>query len=267
MHAFGRLTTFASAWLLILCAGCGTERYEQRLLETRKLLDYQNKLDDNLGRPWSDFGIELRLPKQFSLVPAPPVETNENGEPIPSGPDPRQPNYMTTELPGLLAAFQATVEADVNGEFKPVPAYAYVLGNHEYWLRSDIDQATAFHQTLTQEIVSGLGLPTPDTATSWQPEKYPQSGGYVPRKDATVWREKTSRYVDETNAQVSLHLFQSQDVLLAVLFVYPLTIDPNEQLPERIQMSLETLSFSGERPTGSGSGSAGSPASQPAAGF
>jgi hypothetical protein len=198
------------------------------------------------------------MPKKLVLQPAPAVETDDDGNPIESGPDPRQPTQagiMTVDLPGLIGAWTATVEADTaNGgspSFQSVTAYAYVLGNHSLWLQNDVDAAEQFHATALTAVVDGLNLPHPDPA-DWKTVRYPERGGYLKQKQAQVLIMHTSGFVGETQADVSLHLLEDgppgEKVKLAILFIYPTTVNASERIQKRIEMALETLTFSPNRP-------------------
>lgn len=256
--------------LMVLCAycgGCGSERYEQRLEETRKLFVYEDELNENLGGSWAESSVSIRMPKGFALLPAPKVETDEEGNELESGPDPRQPTQagiMTEELPGLLGAWTASVEADVaNGgspDFQGATAYAYVLGNHALWMQNEVEEAAQFHETVLTAVVNGLNLPEPDPA-AWQPVRYPPKGGYAKSKQAQVLVMKTSGLVGQTQAEASLHLFEDgpegQKVKLAILFIYPATINASERIQKRIELALETLSYSPNHPTAGDESGAG----------
>lgn len=249
-------------WLILVVvlglSGCGGARYEERLAETKKLIEYQNKLNANLGRPWSEMNVTLRMPNVLNQLPNPEPAVDAEGNPVPAGPDPRQPAFMRVPLPGLLSAWQGSVGADVEGTLSQVPVYAYVMGNHEFWARGEMEDATVFDATVTRAVAEGLALELPQE-NSWKRENYPQGRSYVPPQVAQVWTERTSPsvFVDRTRAQVSLHLFQNGDMKLAVLFVVPLTIDPNERFDEKIELALQTLKLSSEKPaTASGRGPA-----------
>ncbi|MBD3675892.1 MAG: hypothetical protein HUJ26_20480 [Planctomycetaceae bacterium] len=243
-------------FLMTSVIGCGTEVYNQRVAATKELFEYINKLDENLGQPWAQSGVEIRMPKQMVEIPAPKFERNEEGQLVQVGEDLRQPNYMSEELPGLIGAWQGTVEADVAGEFKQVPAYAYIMSNSVYLAKNDPEAAMEFSNKVAETIVNGLNLP-PYDPSDWNQKQYPPSPGLVPQQSASVWVTKTDYFIGETKAEISLHLFGQGDTTVYVLFVYPETITSNERFIERIDLSLETIKISDDRQqTGTAPGTA-----------
>src|SRR5690606_26894491 len=122
----------------LLAAGCGAETYRSRLNDTAQYFTYQQKLREELGAARSELGVTYQPPKQFRWIdPPPPPEVDENGEPVSvdGAEAPRQPHYLGLELPGLLGAWEATVDAEVGGQDEPRKAYLYLLGNHYRYLQ------------------------------------------------------------------------------------------------------------------------------------
>lgn len=251
MKRLNRQMSFLLLLTLGLAAvvGCGTETYNRRLDETRKLFNYINRLNENLGTLWSNAGVEIRMPRQFTEIPPPQMIRNENGELVQDGPDERQPDYSQEELPGLIGAWKGSVEAEVAGEYKQVPAYAYIMSNGYLWAKGEQEEASNFKNTVAEAVMDGLNLPLFDEE-DWKREDYPPTRGFVPQQSANVWVTKTDTVVDETRAEISLHLFQNGDIQIAVLFVYPETISPSERITERINLALETIKISPEIPSG-----------------
>jgi len=181
---------FALCLLMTFLVGCGTELYNQRVAASKELFEYINKLNENLGQAWVQSGVEIRLPKQLVEIPPPKFERNEEGQLVQVGEDLRQPNYMSEELPGLIGAWQGMVEADVAGEFKQVPAYAYIMSNGIYWAKNEPEAAMEFSNSVAETVVNGLNLP-PYDPTDWVQKQYPPSPGLVPQQSASVWVTKT----------------------------------------------------------------------------
>jgi hypothetical protein len=238
-------------WLALIClvssCGCGTNTYEQRLGETRKLFAEINEMEKNLGREENVKGVQIRMPSQFDLIPAPKVETDEEGNIISMDPDLRQPHFSNEPLPGLIGGWKAMVSADVAGEQKEVPAYIYLLSNHYLWAAGDPGAATAFHTTVLESVVSGMGLPEPQQ-TDWEVRKFPAATGMIQQKSSTVWTTKTSRPVDETLDELELHLFENGNMKVSLIVVYPDTIDPSEKLPQRMELALQTIRIDKQEP-------------------
>jgi len=135
MSSLRSLSRLLLCVFVVMC-GCGAETYRARLKETAAYFRYQQSLNEELGPKWSERGVSFQPPKQFQMIPPPaPPETDE-GEPaaLDAAEDPRQPHYLGIELPGLLGAWEATVQADVGGTEAPRKAYLYVLGNHDRYL-------------------------------------------------------------------------------------------------------------------------------------
>jgi len=255
---------FAFFLLAVSLIGCGTEVYNHPVAATKELFEYINKLNENLGQPWVQSGVEIRMPKQMTEIPPPAFERNEDGQLVQVGDDLRQPNYMSEELPGLIGAWQGMVEADVASEFKQVPAYAYIMTNGIYWAKNEPEAAMEFSNKLAETVVNGLNLP-PYDPTDWVQKQYPPSPGLVPQQSASVWVTKTDYFVGETKAEISLHLFGVGDTTVYVLFVYPETISSGERFIERIDLALETIKITDDKQqTGAAPGAA---PSTPASGF
>jgi len=247
-------------FLLLTCSfsaacGCGTETYNHRLEETRKLFNYINRLNENLGPMWNNSGVEIRMPRQLTEIPPPAMEINkETGEMVQIGIDERQPQFSSEELPGLIGAWKGNVEAEVAGQDKPVPAYAYILSNAYLWGKGEPEDAAAFKDTAAAAVMDGLKLPLYEE-TDWKREDYPESSsGFIPQQSANVWVAKSDAVVDENapnlRYEASLHLFKNGDIQVAVLFVYPANINPHEHMSDRIGMALETIKISDELPKG-----------------
>src|SRR5690606_11440652 len=98
----------------ILLSGCGTKTYEDRLKLTETYYDYIERLNRNLGPQFNDSGIQFRVPVQFQQIPAPVRKSkaategaDEAAEDEEDQIDPRQPEHLGFQLPGLIAAWKA----------------------------------------------------------------------------------------------------------------------------------------------------------------
>jgi len=103
-------------------SGCGQSTYAERVNRSKDLLAYHARLDQSLQAEWarSDWGLALRPPVRFRLMPAPPPpKANEEGL-VEVVPDTRQPAYLGVELPGLVAAWEV-----------PGEAFIYLCSNHQ----------------------------------------------------------------------------------------------------------------------------------------
>jgi hypothetical protein len=250
------LAIVGTFFVVVSCCGCGVDKYEERLNESRKLFAEINEMEANLGREWSDKGVQIRMPRKFEPLPPPEVETDEEGNVTYSGPDPRQPHFSDEPLPGLIGAWKAEVGADVDGEPKDLPAYIYLLSNHFLWAGGDPGAAAGFHTLVLETVVNGIGLPSPEP-TDWKAESFPPRPGMITQKTSQVWRSKTSRIIDETPGDVSLHLLENGNMKIALIVVVPDTIDPSEKLPQRMELALQTIRIDKQEP-GIGDGATGS---------
>ena len=92
-----------------LAAGCGYDGYERDFAEnTLPYFELRRELDGALSAPWERSGISLRVPQGYRFVSPPPEPTKEELEDEYYQPpaDPRQPEYLVDDLPGLKAAWQ-----------------------------------------------------------------------------------------------------------------------------------------------------------------
>ena len=65
-----------TACCVVLCgfiAGCGADKYEQRLRESKRFYSELETIEINLAPKWSDGRVVdvIRVPKQFQPIPAP----------------------------------------------------------------------------------------------------------------------------------------------------------------------------------------------------
>lgn len=253
--------------LLLLTAGCGSEAYNNRLAATNQLFQYTNKLKENLGSAWIQSGVEIRMPTQLLEVPPPPMVKNDEGEWVQDGEDERiPPELPSLELPGLIGAWKGDVEADVSGEFKTLPAYAFIMSNGYLWAENNAEEAMEYSNIIAEKVVDGLNLPLYDPS-DWKQKQYPATPGFVPQQGASVWVTQTDIFVGETKAEISLHLFGAGDTTVYVLFIYPETISSGERFAERIDLALETLKISADKPVAGSTTAPGTAPTKSSGGF
>lgn len=252
--------------LLIGLSGCGLQAYEERLEATRSYWAYLEKLDQNLRPAWKTPPVDaLRVPLQFNEMPPPqPVEGPDGKKEMPEV-DPRQPDYVSLTIPGLIGAWKAEVDANVNGARGPQTAYLYVATNHQMLL-SDASEAGAFSRNLVENVGAALGSSAPENPA---PLPFPKGHKFTPvisfdaypitSQDAL----RGSRYIFE------IYTTRQQDNQVAIVFASPEGLDPQSKVSERIQLMLESLRVSGAppQPTQPGQGAAPAGPSQPGGGF
>jgi len=240
---------------MVAVCGCGLDTYEQRLAETNDYFKYVNKLDTYLSDgTWSNdaYGIKLRLPKGFVPLPgpAPPAEGEETEAPVV---DPRQPNFLGVDLPGLIEAFRAE-----NGQ---AVTLLYVLGNHERVLIRAAndgvgDDPATYLTDLELLLQNAIGVTIPDQPGKGDRdnEKYtetiPRDPKYAHQKDFTAISLLQPEPPDGAASQLQLRLqlyeYQAGGMQVALLLIYPTTASSDPR--DAFKLALETLEVSDQPP-------------------
>jgi hypothetical protein len=258
---------------LLGLAGCGEKLYEDRLENTRKLYSHLEFLDANLHRDWvdPDEGIRLRVPSQFGMIapgaaPAETLSAAQGARPEEqTGRDERQPNYLNVELPGLRAAFTASLRViPANGGSANDHGYIYVLTNRH--LANSAERARTFQSDLVSML--GNALHTVVKPEEWTDPKFPLKVGTfadtVAYKLAVISPKEPIFGIER---QFSVYMHQEGDVQVVILFVLPKDVDGSEKLTDRIPLCLETLRVSGDKLSRPSPAGGGTPANTPAVGF
>jgi len=251
----------AAACLLAVVSGC-VDTYERRLEETNNYFHYLNKLNDHLApSKWADiygFGIEMRVPKEFTLMqrPEPPAEGEEEPEPVV---DTRHPVSLGIDrLPGLIDAWRASLPAEGGGQ---VTALLYVTGNHERFLvQAQNDGVGAppedYLADLKLLLSNSLGVTVTPGDGSRDNEEYEET---IPRDDtyaipktfgAISYLPPNPTPVQGGGAplQLRLQLYTYEDgpIQLAIMLVYPTSARSNPT--DSLKIALETLKVSPDPP-------------------
>lgn len=265
MHRRPAARIVAALGLLAICAGCGVQAYEQRLADSNELFIYRNRLDAHLNSAtWAapnDFGVGMRPPKQFAVIPPPaPPEINENGELVGEvEPDLRQPTYLgIQDMPGLIEAWRAELPTSEG----TAVAFLYVLGNHQRFLdRAANDGEGAdpavFLLDLESLLGSTLGVPIGETASSGAAQDNVKYTETIPRTERfAVPKEFTGISIlppeDVTQPlglpplRVQLYEHHAGPVQLAFVMVYPVSVRENPA--DSLRIALETLTVTPEPP-------------------
>lgn len=251
---------------LTVLAGCSVRVYEERLERTNTYFAYLNMLDANLGSEWADtygFGVGMRPPKPFALLPPPPAPTEENPAPV----DERHPTFLPgiTELPGLIGAWRAQLPT-VGGQ--DVFAFLYVMGNQQRFLDKltgegggpDPSDYLTDLEAMLQFSVLGRNDELPERNTGdqdnvWYRETIPKSPrieGYPkPKEFRAISFLPTEERLDQFRGKpIRLQLFeytpQDSSVQLAVLMVYPVNVEGDPV--EGLRLALETLEMNEQPP-------------------
>lgn len=243
-----RLSLILMIGILIL-PGCGQKTYEERLQQTAQLQEHLNGVEEALAAPWSrgDIGFSMRLPKPFSApLPGPTRTKGQDGKMI-VGPDPREENILQARLPGIVEAWQASIDS-ADGQPN---AWIYLLSNHDRFLSSDqgTGKPEEFQADLENELMRVLRVTIPEGVTSkvaentryrqWIPAQNSPRARYTTPKDYTVIRfapDANSRFADW---QVSLYERRAGRIQTALLVITPKNTGANFR--QRLDQSLETL--------------------------
>jgi hypothetical protein len=242
--------------LLPLLTGCYEARYEQRLKTTEQLYHHFELLDRNLSAAWeSPTGLKFRteagrggVPKQFTEIPGPPPpEVDEQGKPIipkKPPPDPRQPDYLKIELPGMQGAWEANLKISGEQEAPPMLGFIYVLSNIGQFVvpeeTTNRPDPAKFQEKFVQDLSRNLGVKVKEE--DWVDEVYPLGFELVPKVKYQVLKLNPEKPIADAKMTFSLYLNTTpDDVQTFVMFVLPEGVSPDEHLPERISLCLETL--------------------------
>ncbi len=259
-------------------SGCGLQNYEKRLEETKKYYSYLEKIDTNLAPAWKDGPVdELRVPLQFRPIRKPAPVKNAEGETEEVVVDPRQPNYISLELPGLLGAWEAPFDIVVDGKKQPRKGYIYVVSNYSLFNSELASQAPDFTRTLLGMISDRLSLPPVDL-TKGEREQFPKvkADAYTAQNTFDVFRFKSDELlVDGAPYTIDAYTNLQKDLQLNILLVLPVGIDAQAKMFERVPLMFERMKLDPKkRPArqasrgAAGPGGAATPAPQtPATGF
>jgi hypothetical protein len=272
-----RVARLLTCTVLAVLAGCSVRTYEERLNKTNELFQYMNTLNENLeSSTWVDpygFGIQMRVPKPFVLMPPPPAPTEEEPAPV----DTRQPHFLpgVPELPGLIGAWTAPLET--TGE-RPLPALLYVMGNHQRFLDKLAGEGGGPEpseflndlESMLQTAVLGTNEPLPVANSGSQDnvkyqERIPRSPrveGFPVPKDFTAisFLPPPERIESLGGVPIRLQLFEyapsGSAVQLAILMIYP--VSARDDPVVRLRYALETLEMSEQPPQPQHTGDEGS---------
>lgn len=238
-----------AALLLGLTVGCGQQLYEQRLAESAQYFAYVGKVDASVGPPWKNTPqnpgpVEaVRVPLQFKEIKKPAATKDpDTGEMIEPEVDPRQPDYVALEFPGLVGSWDGVVRCTVDGKTETRKSYLYLVTNaFMFTTAEETNRAPEFIRELLVLIGEKLGIQPPDPTTA-QREQYPRAQPfYVPQKTYDVYRMPSAFLKDGVEYSLELYVQHNGPIDLGVVVATPMTIDPSEKLAERIPIMLETL--------------------------
>lgn len=259
------------AWCCCLLGGCGEAEYEARLQNSRDLFEYLQSLDRACTSPaWirNDLGLAMRLPKPFKQpLPAPAVPKDDKGNPLPVQNDPRQPQILGVDLPGLEEAFRAELPGSGGGE-----AMFFICTNHQRF--RDRGPQTPDPGTLLTElelaVQAGFGVTFLDDDRLPENARYrlqaPKGGlgqaaqgnaRFTTPKEFQAVRISPPQAVGGQEIEGMLFRHEAGLIQVGILVVFPRSA--SSQFRENVLLSLETLSASSEvpRPRSGSAGAAG----------
>jgi hypothetical protein len=224
---------------------------------------YMQLLDDNLAAPWTAFGVTLRVPRQFGLIPPPqrPTKKKDDDQPPAEVIDDRQPDYINLELPGLVGAFQAPLETVVeDNSVISHPGFLYLLCNQFAAPGTKLDPAKA--PTFTSDFLDRLtaalhvSIDHRDPA-AWKKESFPlKREPFLKLIDLEVLELLPEDPIDDVPTRFTIYRFEQEGTQVLIMTVIPDTVSPSERLSERIPLSLGTLVVNPGEMVSSGSGGA-----------
>lgn len=261
---------YSSAFLLFViavCLGCGHAAYEERLSQTVDFYSYLNEINEKLASPaWqrTDVGMAMRVPLPFRAPMAgPEVVTDDEGNNY-FGPDPRQPDVLGSDVPGIVEAFQAPIPVE-SGD--PVSGLFFVLSNHERYLMESEGSPSPqdFLPDLETALMYGFGVSIPDGESTqpvenmryrkFYPERNSDNAKYIVPKDYTVIEYVPTELVGGRSLQGWLFERRVGDIQAAVLVIIPKSIPRN--LRGSVELALQTWEVDGRKPASSSAGATG----------
>jgi hypothetical protein len=254
-----RLYTGALSLACFVAAGCGYELYEQRVAATQAWWGYLDRLDQNLAGPWRSPPVdEFRTPKAFKEIPAPQPTQNPDGSLSFPDVDPRQPDYANFALDGLIGAWRADVAVGGGGEERQtLPAYLYVASNGPLFLAERVEEAIHFTGNTTAYLETALGA----TGRKEPAAVFPKGHQFVKQRTFEVTLFNSELPIHGTRYSFEMYATQQGDNQVIVLLAVPEGMDPSARISERLQLTLESMKVSDQRPQAQQAGAApGQPA-------
>jgi hypothetical protein len=239
---------FAAIGLVVLamCAGCGRQTYLERLDETKRYFAYEDRLNQYLTRvAWAGKNFQLRVPKQFQ-----PITSNAKEGEASQERDPRQPVFAEVELPGLQGAWQANFP--LTGEEGKGDAWLYLCSNYDLLAKKgDEARAGTFNSEVMQLIATAVGQQVQPIG------KLPLYE--VPPKTEEAFVEKRKYHVvspgipalhKEKAYRVRIYSYKKEKspAQVSLIYVLPDNIVQASVLDRAIDMSLETLTVTRDKP-------------------
>lgn len=257
----------AAVLCMVFVCGCGAEVYEKRLAETVKHYEYMDKINSAVvPTPFNADGISIRVPKKFTPIIYDPrsrkkQDADEPEEESTDEPkDPRQPDYMEIELPGLEAAWKMMVSVPLGDKDVQRPVYLYAMTNAKRWRRFKKEGAKdpkELHKDLLSELgqeldlidalqeATGAGMASGDPKTNRYfsisvPDKS-EERYTAPKNFTAINLVPEDRTYHDVETEFHVYLYSEGDAFAALLLVVPLNANPSERILERMEIALHTM--------------------------
>ncbi|WP_437222971.1 hypothetical protein SH661x_003022 [Planctomicrobium sp. SH661] len=268
------LLPFAVFLTGLTLSGCGQKTYEERLQQSRLFYEYLQTVDEGLASPaWNrpEIGMSMRLPKPFRApMPGPSTFKDKDGD-LTTGPDPREKTSLGVPLPGLVEAWETTLDSD-DGQPN---AWIYLVSNQSRF--RDADQGgeppAEFLTDLENELMRVFQVTIPEGETSkvgdnvrfrqWNPAQNSAYALYTKPKDYTV-----IRFVPDPEfnaADLMATVYERKIGKLQVALVVLTRKSTSAAFRQRVELALGTLDIeeviSKQKRPGGGAGGASSPSS------
>lgn len=233
--------------LLLAIAGCGYAEYEVRLNESKKYYAYLDRIEQSLAPKWLVAGnlMDLRVPRQFTLIPPPAPIQNEEGKTEEPVIDPRQPNYLNLKLPELYGAWESKFTvARPDGTSEDRQGYIYVVCNYWYLSGERASDAGNFVDELKSLMKQSLNVEPTDERAEMQPTGIPVYQQQFPYDVCSF------KGVDIDGAKYTFDLYSRTNgsVIAAIVIVLPEAMDSPQKVSERIPMMLGSFHFTKDPP-------------------
>lgn len=242
-----RFVWFGVCGLCLL--GCGQQVYQERVKQTATFYAYVNKLNANVGAAWKGSPIEeVRLPLQFREIRKPPATKDpDTGEMREPEIDPRQPDYVALKLPGLVATWEAPFRVLLDGAPATRKGYLYVTTNAFMYANADDSRlAPDFVKNMLSLMAEKLAFQPLDPAVDLLRESYPRAAPfYTTQKNYDVFRlPPDALVIDGAPYTIEIYVQHAGAVDVALIAVLPIGLESNENLAERLPMTLSTMKVS-----------------------
>jgi hypothetical protein len=229
--------------LLVAAAGCGRETYLARLDETRRYFAYEERLNQNLTPvAWAGRGFLLRVPKQFAPI------TNKGTEER----DPRQPTFAEgLELPGLQGAWQANFQ--LTGEGGHGPGWLYLCSNYDFLSKKeDAGKAAGLNNDVIQTIARAVGQQQMKSIEKLPLYEVPPRSeeAFVDKRQYHAINPGIPALVDDKQYRVRIYTYakEKSPAQICLIYVLPDNVVQAAGLDRAIDMSLETLVVTRDKP-------------------